>query len=157
VPIYLAAAGEHAARLAGVMGDGIICSDPSKETLQAFEESGGESKPRIGQVTVCWAATEKQAVETAHTAWPNGALNGRFKVELPRPQHFEEATQTVRPDDVAKSIPCGPDPERHLEAIAEYVRAGFDHVYVHQVGPDQAGFFKFYEREILPNVESLAA
>lgn len=52
---------------------------------------------------------------------------------------------------------CGPDPERHLEAIAEFVKAGFDHVYVHQVGPDQKGFMRLYEREILPNVSELAA
>lgn len=50
---------------------------------------------------------------------------------------------------VAESVVCGPDSERHLTAIREYVGAGYDHVYVHQVGPDQEGFFDFYEREIL--------
>ena len=39
----------------------------------------------------------------------------------------------------------------HRAAIEEYVEAGYDHVYVHQVGPDQDGFFDFYEREILPS------
>lgn len=55
-------------------------------------------------------------------------------------------------DDVAEQVPCGPDPERHLAAIREYVDAGFDHVYVHQVGPDQEGFFRFYEDEVLPKL-----
>jgi len=53
-------------------------------------------------------------------------------------------------EDVAASVVCGPDPERHRAAIAEYVDAGYDHVYVHQIGPDQEGFFDFYEREVLP-------
>jgi coenzyme F420-dependent glucose-6-phosphate dehydrogenase len=155
LPIYVAAAGEEAAALAGRLGDGIICTDPSKETLIAFDESGGQRKPRFGQLTVCWARTEKEAVRVAHEIWPTGGLNGRFKMELPRPAHFEEAVRTVRPEDVASGVVCGPDPEAHLEGIAAFAKAGFDHVYVHQVGPDQAGFMRFYERNILPNLPNL--
>jgi hypothetical protein len=56
----------------------------------------------------------------------------------------------VSPDDVAEAIVCGPDPERHLEKIKEYEDAGYTHVYVHQVGRDQEGFFRFYREEVLP-------
>jgi G6PDH family F420-dependent oxidoreductase len=157
VPIYVAAAGDKAGQLAGRLGDGVVCSEASADTVKAFESAGGSGKPRVGQVTVCWARTEEEAVRIAHEVWPNGALSGRFKMELPRPAHFEEAARTVRPDDVAKEITCGPDPQKHLEAISEYAKAGFDHVYVHQVGPDQDGFFRFYEREVLPRLESVAA
>jgi G6PDH family F420-dependent oxidoreductase len=157
LPIYLAAAGKEAARLAGQTGDGMICTDPAQETVTAFESAGGVGKPRIGQVTVCWARTEDEAVRTAHEVWPNAGMGGRFKQELPRPSHFEEVARTVRPEDVAKEVVCGPNPQPHLEMIGKYVKAGFDHVYVHQVGPDQAGFMRFYEREIMPNVRELAA
>ena len=157
LPIYMAAAGEQAAGLAGRVADGLICTDPSAKTVAKFHASGGKGKPMYGQVTVCWAKTEAEAVRTAHEMWPNAGLSGRFKNEVPRPSHIEEAARTVRPEDVAEKVVCGPDPERHLEAIAKFVRAGFDHVYVHQVGPDQAGFMRFYEREILPNVRELAA
>ena len=58
----------------------------------------------------------------------------------------------VTEDDVAEAIVCGPDPEPALEAIDEYVEAGYTHVYVHQVGRDQEGFFRFYADEILPNL-----
>ena len=44
-----------------------------------------------------------------------------------------------------------------MEAIDEFVSAGYDHVYVHQVGPDQEGFLRFYEREILPHYSRAAA
>jgi hypothetical protein len=52
-------------------------------------------------------------------------------------------------EQVAETIICGPDVDRHREAIDEFEQAGFDHVYVHQVGLDQDSFFRFYEREVL--------
>ena len=59
--------------------------------------------------------------------------------------------------DVAEAVVCGPDPERHAEAIDAFVDAGYDHVYVHQVGPDQAGFIRFAERELLPRYATARA
>jgi coenzyme F420-dependent glucose-6-phosphate dehydrogenase len=157
VPVYVAATAGQSGKLAGRVGDGLICSSVPEEAVRAFNEAGGSGKPRIGQVTVCWAPTEEQGIETALESWPVGALGGAFKAELPRPAHFQEVTRTVRPEDIAKEIACGPDPRKHLEAIGEYVQAGFDHVYVHQVGPDQDGFFRFCEREVLPNLRQMAA
>ena len=60
-------------------------------------------------------------------------------------------------DDVTDKLVMGPDPERHMEAIREYVDAGFDHVWIHQIGPDQEGFFEFYVNEILPGLDRKAA
>lgn len=59
----------------------------------------------------------------------------------------------VRPEDVAGAIPCGPDVERYVETVREYERAGFDHLYFHQVGPDQEGFFRFWREELRPALE----
>ncbi len=67
------------------------------------------------------------------------------------PAHFEQAAQMVGEEEVAQAVVCGPDPERHRQAIQEYIDAGYDHVYVHQVGPDQEGFFQFYRQEIMPH------
>ncbi len=55
-------------------------------------------------------------------------------------RRFKQATAMLDEDQIAEAVVCGPDADRHREAIAEFERAGFDHVYVHQVGPDQAGF-----------------
>ena len=55
-------------------------------------------------------------------------------------------------DDLAQKIALGPDPERHMESIKSSVDAGFDHVYIHQIGPDQDGFFDFFERELAPRL-----
>jgi coenzyme F420-dependent glucose-6-phosphate dehydrogenase len=150
-PIMVAASGPQAAASAGRIGDGLIAVEPQQQTLERFDSSGGAGKPRYGQVTVCWAPDEAQAIKTAHAWWPNTALKGEMSQELPTPAHFEQAAQMVKPEDVAQSIICGPDPQKHIAAIQKYVDAGFDHVYVHQVGPDQEGFFQFYQREVLPN------
>jgi G6PDH family F420-dependent oxidoreductase len=151
-PVVVAASGPAAAELAGRLGDGLVGTSPDSEVLASFERSGGAEKPRYGQVTVCWAEDEQEARRTAHEWWPNAALRGPLGQELPLPSHFEEAVAMVDEADVAETIVCGPDPERHLEAIGRYAEAGYDHVYVHQVGPDQEGFFGFYESEIIPNV-----
>jgi coenzyme F420-dependent glucose-6-phosphate dehydrogenase len=150
IPILIAAKGERAGTLAGRVGDGLVGVAPEEELIRTFERAGGEGKPRYGQLHVCWAEDEAEARKTATEWWPNTSVPGELGVELPLPRHFEQAAEVVREEDVAGSVVCGPDPEAHLEAIRSYLDAGYDHVYLHQVGPDQEGFFRFYEREVLP-------
>jgi coenzyme F420-dependent glucose-6-phosphate dehydrogenase len=150
-PIVVAASKPRAARLAAAQ-DGLIGVSPERELLEAFESAGGKGKPRFGQVTVCWARSEAEAKQTAREWWPNAAIKGDLSQELPLPEHFEQAAEMVSEDDVAKMVVCGPDADSHVGKIREYEEAGYDHVYVHQVGPDQEGFFRFYEQEVLPNV-----
>lgn len=68
------------------------------------------------------------------------------------PAHFEQAASNVTVEDVASAITCGPDPERHAAAIRQYFDAGFDEVYVSQVGPDQQGWLDFFVREVRPKL-----
>jgi coenzyme F420-dependent glucose-6-phosphate dehydrogenase len=151
-PILVAVAGERSTDLAAELGDGLVGTSPVAETIERFREKGGDGKPAYGQLHVCWAEGEEEARRTALEWWPNGAIGGSHFLELPLPAHFEEAAELVGEDDIGESIVCGPDPQRHVEAIEEYVEAGYDHVYLHQVGPDQEGFFDFYEREVLPQL-----
>ena len=157
IPIYIAAAGQQSARLAARVGDGLICSAPSAESVAAFDAGGGAGKPRYGQLTVCWARSREEGVRTALDYWPISGLSGQFKNELPRPAYLMQAAELVTPDIIEQEIICGPDPERHMDGIAKFAGAGFDHVYVHQVGPDQEGFMRFYKREILPYTGAIAA
>lgn len=149
-PLLVAAGSERAATLAGLAGDGMIGTAPDAELVAAFARAGGRQKPRYGQVTVCHAGSEAEARRIAHRWWPNTALAGNLNWEVKTPGLFEHAVKHVREEDVAESITCGPDPRRHAEAIQAYLDAGYDHVYVHQVGPDQEGFFRFYQERVLP-------
>src|SRR5919109_339000 len=112
-PIFVAAAGEKATKLAGRIGDGLIGTSPDAEQIRRFERAGGEDKPRYAQVHVCWAGTEEEAKHVAREWWPNTTLPGELGVELALPRHFEQAAELLSEDDVCKQLTCGPDPETH--------------------------------------------
>jgi G6PDH family F420-dependent oxidoreductase len=149
-PIAIAAGQPRAAELAGRLGDALINTAPDPEIVEAFRRAGGVGKPCYGMIHVCFGPDEAEALATAQRLWPNIALEGELSRELARPVHFEDASQMVTKEKLAEMVPCGPDPERHLEMVRKYEEAGFDHVWVHQIGADQEGFLDFYAREILP-------
>jgi G6PDH family F420-dependent oxidoreductase len=153
-PIYVAAGGDKMAAIAAGIGDGLIGTGPG--AVEAFERAGGKG-PRIGQVTVCWAKTEAAARQTAREWWPTAAIHGEASQELPNPANFEDLVKDFDEEAVAKVIPCGPDAGPMLDQIREYEQGGYDHVYVHQVGPDQAGFLDFASRELLPEFTDKAS
>ena len=142
------------AELASRLGDGLITTGPDQELVRAFAAAGGEGKACYGQVSVRRAEDAAAARRTAHAWWPTAAVPGELGQELPLPRHFEQAARMVGEEDVAQTVVCGPDPERHRQAIRQFLDAGIDHVYLHQVGPDQDGFFRFYRSEILPAFSS---
>ena len=151
-PIMIAVGGPKSAELAARLGDGMVGTNPKKDMMKKFEAAGGRGKPRYGELTVCWAKDEKTARRTAHQIWPTVAMGSSLSWELALPKHFQEVAELVTEDAVAEEITCGPDPGKHLAAIGAFAEAGYDHVCVHQVGPDQEGFISFYEREIIPEV-----
>ena len=148
-PLAIAAAAENAAELAGRIGDALISTAPDPDVVKAFDKAGGKGKPKYGQFHVCVADSREQAVEIAYRCWPNGALEGELGQELPLPRSFRHATATLTREQVAGNVICGSDPGPHREMIEEFADAGFDHVYVHQVGSDQDAFLRLYEREVL--------
>jgi coenzyme F420-dependent glucose-6-phosphate dehydrogenase len=119
--------------------------------IQAYEKAGGKGE-RYGQLTVCFDKDEKQAAKTALEIWPNAGLGGELSYELPLPRHFEQAAENLDEETIAENVVCGADVDRYLEKITEFEDAGFDHVYIHQVGRDQESFFEFAERELLVKV-----
>jgi coenzyme F420-dependent glucose-6-phosphate dehydrogenase len=151
-PIYFAASGDRAAKIAGEHGDGLICVAPSDETVKRFDDAGGAGKPKLAEVNVCWAPTEREAKETALEWWPVAGLGGTLMQELALPSHFEAAAEPLDADEVSETLAVGPDPDVHVANIRKFLDAGFDHVWIHQIGPDQDGFFDFYEKQVLPKV-----
>jgi G6PDH family F420-dependent oxidoreductase len=152
-PIMIAAASSSAAEFAGSMGDGLISTAPQENIVQKFRGSDdGAHKPCFGQMTVCWAKSRDEAKRVACEWWPVSAVPGKLMSSLSTPAEFESVAELITADAVAANMVIGPDPEPYLERIRLYGKAGFDHIYIHQVGPDQDGFFKFCTRNILPNV-----
>jgi coenzyme F420-dependent glucose-6-phosphate dehydrogenase len=154
--IYVAASGPSTAELAGAIGDGLISTAPDKELVGSFERANGNGKPKYGQITVCWGKDEAAARKMALEIWPISGMPSPLNQELATPKHFEQVAAAVTEEDVAKEVVCGPDPQPYLEKIRTYIDAGFDHIYLHQIGPDQEGFFDFSKQEILPAVAAVA-
>ncbi len=151
-PILVSGFGPKSIELAGRIGDGYMSTMPDAEMVQQFRAAGGGDKPTHAGLKVCWGEEEASALKTAYRLWPNSGLPGELSQVLPTPRHFEQASSLVTEEMIGESVVCGPDLERHVEAVQQYVDAGYDEVYVGQIGPDQDGFFAFYEREVLPRL-----
>lgn len=147
--VVVSAFGPRATALAARIGDGFITVTPDADLVRAYRDNGGHG-PIVGSVKVSWDADEGRARHRASELWPTDALPGQLNQELALPQHFEAAVSLVPEEAVTASVPCGPDAARHAEAINRYVDAGFDEVYVNQIGPDQEGFLEFFTKEVRP-------
>jgi G6PDH family F420-dependent oxidoreductase len=155
-PVAIAAGGIEAARLAGRSGDALIATEPRADLIEAYRAAGGTG-PRYAEVAMCYAKREEDARKTAHkyfrwslTGWP-------VMAELPDVEGFAAASKSVTPEAVAKQVSCGPSAEAHLQAIDRYVQAGFDHIILVQVGPEQEAFIEFFERALAPALGSRKA
>jgi len=149
-PITVSGLGPKAATAAGRIGDGYIATSSDEELVNRFEEAGGDGR-KYGGLMVSYAESDEEAVRNAHEWWPNAGLAGGGQ-ELPTPKHFEDTVGNVTEDDVAEAVVTGPDPQPYVDAVREYVDAGFDRVYFQQTGPNQADAFEFLRREVVPEL-----
>ncbi len=149
IPVYVAAASPAAARLAA-QNDGLITTSVDEKVFKNFNEEGGTSKPRYGQITICWDEDKAAAEERAHRIWPISALGWDAKSDIAAPEIFGDIAKFIPVQDVAKKILCGPDPEPIIQQVKEFRDGGFDHIYFHQIGDNIGPFMRFFERELAP-------
>ncbi|HEY8544771.1 MAG TPA: TIGR03557 family F420-dependent LLM class oxidoreductase [Acidimicrobiales bacterium] len=153
-PIVVSGFGPKAVALAARIGDGYWGTSPDAELIDRYTATGGTG-PRYAQIDVCWAADAAAARKTVHQVWPNGGVPGQLSQDLPTPQHFEMASELVTEEVATEHVPCGPDVEPVLDSVRQYLDAGYDHLYFHQIGPDQEGFLRFWTDELRPALASL--
>jgi len=150
-PIIVSAFGPQAMQLAARIGDGLWVSGADADTVAQWRDAGGTG-PVYAQMTICWARDRDEAIATAHRIWPNTGVPGQLSQDLPTPAHFEQASSVVTKEQIAESVSCGPDPSPVVDKIGEMVAAGIDHVYLHQIGPDQEGFGRFWTDQVSPQL-----
>ena len=153
IPVAVAASGKKSAELAARIADGLVAVAPNRELAESFRTAAGDDKPRYAEVNVCWAADEIEARRTVYEWWPVAGFKGQLMQELALPSFFQSGAEMVSEEDAVESVACGPDSQVHVAEIKKFVDAGFDHVFIHQIGPDQNGFFDFYENEVLPKLK----
>ncbi|GGS03520.1 hypothetical protein GCM10010269_48040 [Streptomyces humidus] len=120
--------------------------------IGALSEGGGGAKPVSGGTKVCYGADRDEAVRTVRRLWSNQLLPGEMGQILPTPSHFEQLEPLISEEMVGENTVCGDDVDEHVAALTAFADAGFDRVYVNQIGPDQRGFFDFYRTEVLPRL-----
>jgi G6PDH family F420-dependent oxidoreductase len=149
-PIYVSGFGPKSVQLAGRIGDGFIGMAPDADLVSMFRDAGGEGKRVQGGLKACWGSDAGEALRTARRLWATDYLPGEANQLLPLPRQFSQLAPLVTEKMVAERVPCGPDPQVHAQALRAFVDAGYDDVFVQQIGPEQDGFFDFYAQEVLP-------
>jgi alkanesulfonate monooxygenase SsuD/methylene tetrahydromethanopterin reductase-like flavin-dependent oxidoreductase (luciferase family) len=153
-PVHVSGFGPKATELASRIGDGYVNVNPSKELVDLYRSRGGKGPASAG-IKVCWGPDAGECAALAHRLWRTSGVPGELSQELRTPALFDQAATLVTVDKVRESIPCGPAVEPIVESIRSYVEAGFDRVYVNQIGSNHTDFFRFLERELVPAVGEL--
>lgn len=161
VPIYLAASGPLAAKLAGRVGDGFICTSGKKpelytdllDNLKQGAESAGRDVSTIAkliEIKVSYEKTVEAAKEACHW-WAALALSGDEKMGVEDPVEMERLAD-ANVDRAHTRFICSNDPDEIVERIAPYVELGFEELVFHGPGPDQPRFLEGFCRDVLPKL-----
>ncbi len=163
VPIYIAAAGPTASRLAGRVADGFICtsgkapelySDTLMPNIQlGLDKSGrkmGDIEKTI-EMKVSFDTDIKRAKQDT-THWAALALSPDEKMGVEDPLEMEKLADALSVERAASRWIVSDDPDEHIEQITPYVDLGFSHLVFHAPGPDQERFLRLYAKEVLPRI-----
>jgi coenzyme F420-dependent glucose-6-phosphate dehydrogenase len=159
VPIYVATAGPVNARRTGKHADGIITVGAADEKIQMLWDKFGEGAREAGkdpdamrsqlQIHVSWAPNQDEAERNALVEWPNGGMPFP-KQDIRNPEDFENMAKLVRIEHFANRMLISADLDEHAAQIQRFVDMGFDEIYLHNVGRDQAAFIKAFGEKVLP-------
>jgi G6PDH family F420-dependent oxidoreductase len=150
----VAVSGPASVHIAAELGTGIFATEPKAELVSEWHTVGGGG-PAYVEAPLAWAPDEQTAVDAVLEK--NRWMVSGWKVmsELPNPVNFDAASATVRAEDLQELFAFGPDVERHVEVVQQFVDAGFDSIVLMNAGPDPDGFLDFFERELQDRVRAL--
>jgi coenzyme F420-dependent glucose-6-phosphate dehydrogenase len=161
VPIYIAAGGPLAAKLAGRIGQGLICTSGKGaelyETLLTNAAEGAEAAGKdpaairkMIEVKVSYD-TDADAAERNCEPWAALALSAEQKSGVDDPVEMERLADANKEKASSRFI-VSADPEAIVDGIAPYVEAGFDELVFHFPGEDQRRAIEQFSRDVLPLV-----
>ncbi|HYH73965.1 MAG TPA: TIGR03557 family F420-dependent LLM class oxidoreductase [Nocardioides sp.] len=150
--IFMSAFGPKALDVACRIADGFITTKPDADSVSRFRDAKGARAPTQAGFKVAWGPTRDEAIDAAYELWPNSGVPGELSQVLPSPQHFEQASELVTREKFAENGAFGPDVAEHVEAFTPFVDAGFDDVYVANMGPHYADMLAVYGSDVLPEL-----
>jgi G6PDH family F420-dependent oxidoreductase len=136
VPIGIAVSGEKSVEQFAPLADHLIQVQPDADVIEAWNDNHDGPSRVIGQLPVCWAPDEQDAVRLAHEQFRWFGGGWAVNADLPTPAGFDAASKFVRPDDVASAIACGPDLDALAESARPFLEAGFTDIAIVQVGDE---------------------
>ena len=152
-PIVVSGFGPKAIELAARIGDGYCTVGPDAESVEQLPVQGGERQARAGRAE---GVLGRGRGAGAQDRPPPVAQRGAARRARAGPAHARALRAGERARDRGdgrrRGSPCGPDVDRHVAAIKAYADAGFDELYINQIGPEQDAFFAAYRDEVLPRV-----
>jgi G6PDH family F420-dependent oxidoreductase len=154
IPLVIGVSGEKSTQLAAEAGAGIMAVEANRELVQAWRKAGGKG-PRYGELAFGYAPTKKAGLDLVHEYSRFGAFSWSVLSELPNVGAFEDAAKYVKPEDLRSEVPHGPDVDTYVEAVKKFVDAGFDHIVLLAVGPEQEPFIRFFESKLAERLRSL--
>jgi len=167
MPLYIAGAGASAAKLAGRVADGFICTsgkswDLYTETLLPGVREGAEQAGRdydgiekMIEMKVSYDKDNKRALEDTRL-WAALALTPEQKVQTEDPREMERLVREMPIEQAASRWIVSDDPDEQVEKIKPYIDLGFTHLVFHAPGLDQIRFIELYGRDVLPKLRALA-
>lgn len=159
VEIGIAVSGAQSVASFATLADHLVATEPKPELVAAWDRArdAAELPPsrKIGQIPICWDTDHERALTRAHDQFRWSGLGWPVNANLPTTQAFASASAFVRPEDVAESIPCGPDLDAIVEAVSAYWEAGFTDVALVQVGDE--GQQDFLDQAAGPLLDRLRA
>jgi len=151
VELAVAVSGAQSVETFAPLVDHLAAVEPEQALVDGWRAAGPRGDRAIGQMPICWAPTREDAVRLAHEQFRWFGGGWKVNAELPGTAGFAGATQFVRPEDVAASIPCGPDVEPVLAAAEQWKEAGFTDLALVQIGDEhQADYLDWAEKELVP-------
>ena len=158
VGIGVAVSGGQSVSRFAPLADHLVTTEPSAQVLEQWDDvrrTEGITAPsrRIGQLPICWDPDRDVAIARAHEQFRWFGLGWKVNADLPTTEAFDAASASVRPEDVAEGMPCGPDLDAVVEAAAAYREAGFTDLAIVQVGEE--GQARFLDEAAGPLLERL--
>ncbi len=152
VPVVLAVSGDRSLDLAEATGCvGVMAVEPSSEIVAGWTERGGDADATWTEVPFAWEPSEQAGLATARR-FRFGMQGWEISAELPNPAHFEAATQFLTDEQIGDAIPHGPDAQPYVDAVQEFIDAGFRRIAIVPVGDDIAGTLDFFENDVRPQL-----
>ena len=135
----------------------MIAVAPEAELVRQWDTAGAGGQRKIGQLAICWDRDRDAAIQRAHDQFRWFGGGWKVNAELPGTAGLAGASQYVRPEDVADSMPCGDDVGAVVDAVRPFWEAGFTDIALIQIGGEhQEAFLEVATNELLPALRDAA-